>query len=921
MEQFIFCLNHPSKYAKRICRQCDVKLCNSCSIDFHSDHINLVESLNLEFVKEPIPIINKFIENSESKLLLMNRCMYFIFHEAHLYCRDCSNFICDKCIPSHLESFKSHKVIRFTEYFENLRIKANLLSEILLFQSKEFIDKNKDFLKYSTIIYEKNNLFDSSLTRLFSLKLNIEESFKLIKNLYFNLYQKIFEFYRKNQKKQLLDVKKLTQFQKIHDQLRFENDKNKVAFLLMDFEQIINELIGDEEFNVYIKLMQEENNIKLLLQDSINQISCLEEEFLDKLNTDINNVNNKVQSVSSNIKNYIKNNLKFKDIEIDDLFKHCKRQTNYYNQSELNIKNKILFEEYNKRNEQIKDQRFNRIEKEIVFSENMNTVYSKKTSLKSLPSKPETFFHNSDIVIQQHPSKKFTFMKNIDEKEEVNLSEYSKGGYYDQTASITNTNLINKDEDYISISLNKQESDSNANSTKNLKTSEGLIKVFDLHTINENNENNETGVKSSRKIRFISYDTDLNDKQNNQSQEDLFFNTKQVSIDVPEVFTSKTPIITKPREMKLTEKEFINLNRDMSGYLLKQSNKSLFQKSLYDKINKIQLNLQEKIYDQKEKLKFSAYKDILIDSFSDKELSNLESFSVGFNCKSIFCFNFALDKIFEFEFEYFKFPIFHSTIYSAPFIYLSGGKDSSNNKEEKSFYQIKRVYNQNYSFCYDRLCDMIFARSNHLMISVYNNRRSSFINSTSLIDDVKSIYAISGTNTNSCEQYSFDSSKWIEIPALTSNREKASGLLFNDEYLYIFLGYDKLRNKFSGSLERISITKLDKWEELIPNTKLSLLKKHSVGLIYNSQSTGNIKEILIIGGINAMRNQSKEVYIYNVEYNSLVVSKEISLPESSSFHNTTFSLCSFNNSLFSSFNEDLSFVLYDKNKKEFKIVQ
>ena len=120
-------------------------------------------------------------------------------------------------------------------------------------------------------------------------------------------------------------------------------------------QKIINELIGDEEFNVYIKLMQEENNIKLLLQDSINQISCLEEEFLDKLNTDINNVNNKVQSVSSNIKNYIKNNLKFKDIEIDDLFKHCKRQTNYYNQSELNIKNKILFEEYNKRNEQNKE--------------------------------------------------------------------------------------------------------------------------------------------------------------------------------------------------------------------------------------------------------------------------------------------------------------------------------------------------------------------------------------------------------------------------------------------------------------------------------------------------------------------------------------------------------------------------------------
>lgn len=499
MELELFCINHPHKFAKRYCRNCDILICNTCALDYHSDHIESIESLNKKYISDTndfFNIVNQFLNKSIGYVNTINqigKCMNVIYHEATLYCKTCMNYICSKCSPYHKKIFHDHDIVNVEDYMKKLKTKSLILYTILEFQSKDYIDKNEEYLKYVKTTNEQNSFFNQFLSRIFNLKYNLQETYRLLRNIYLNLYQKIFEFYRKNQKKLLVDKQKLYQFQRIYEQMENEKEKAKMNQVYISFESLINELIGEEEYIQYIKLISEEEKIKLYIKTVFNNLVQVENDFIKKVSSEVNDINAKIQTQLFEMSKYLKSNFGLSHIEIDDLFKESKRQTNYVNINDINYKNKVLLEEYQKRNETIKDQRFNRLEKEIVFSENMNL--SKKTSLKSLPSKPETFFQGSEyfIQLQQFPSKKFTYMKHIEENEEVNLNEYSDEEMCGQTASIDYTNKKIKENESI-----------------DMKNSEGLIKIFDLNTVIHNKDDDKKSKECNNECISNVFDMDMN---------------------------------------------------------------------------------------------------------------------------------------------------------------------------------------------------------------------------------------------------------------------------------------------------------------------------------------------------------------------------------------------------------------------------
>ena len=58
----ICCLNHPNKFAKRSCEKCKQLICNSCALDYHSDHIECLTNINQLYLESSLEGKNEFIK-------------------------------------------------------------------------------------------------------------------------------------------------------------------------------------------------------------------------------------------------------------------------------------------------------------------------------------------------------------------------------------------------------------------------------------------------------------------------------------------------------------------------------------------------------------------------------------------------------------------------------------------------------------------------------------------------------------------------------------------------------------------------------------------------------------------------------------------------------------------------------------------
>jgi hypothetical protein len=265
------------------------------------------------------------------------------------------------------------------------------------------------------------------------------------------------------------------------------------------------------------------------------------------------------------------------------------------------------------------------------------------------------------------------------------------------------------------------------------------------------------------------------------------------------------------------------------------------------------------------------------------ERNMLELISLGYNCNTVFIYNPYLRKAEEIEVN-FKFPSYHNFINKQPYVYISGGKDTTN-QEIAKFHRLKRTGENTFSI--DELSSMSVPRSHHVMVSYGANK----------------IIAISGSKVKGCEMYDIETDKWETLPELNSSRERPTACI-NENLLYVFSGFDKIINKFLNTIERIDLSNPIKWDIVTYSGNQNCLKRFSSSCYLNNNN------LYILGGVNSVRNTSKEVLTYSFKTNSVGINKN-SLDRAYSFNQTNLVLL---NSQIVNLSEESEIVKFELNK-------
>ena len=247
-----------------------------------------------------------------------------------------------------------------------------------------------------------------------------------------------------------------------------------------------------------------------------------------------------------------------------------------------------------------------------------------------------------------------------------------------------------------------------------------------------------------------------------------------------------------------------------------------------------------------------------------EERGKVELMSIDQKNSSIHIYNELSNKIDEIK-TTLKFPMHLSYINLPPYLYISGGK--VNGKDSTSVQKIQRI-DQN-EFSMEEIAQLKQGRSNHCTI---------------FIQSINSLIFISGSRIKSCEKYSFTKEKIESFPGLKVSREKCCACLINEKYLYVFFGFDRTKNKFETTIERIFINDAMSWETITITANQNILKKQNFACIPFEKDKQ--KGVIIVGGINSLRNETKETVFINLDSNKGEVFNQ--LPFNSSFTNSYF---------------------------------
>jgi hypothetical protein len=182
--------------------------------------------------------IQKLIENKASEYSNLSfPCKYMVFHQAKKYCKECEDFICDKCIKKH---DSSHTLIKIEEIIKNSSQKMNLYLEVS--KGKFPIESNNnnsiEYIEYDEKI-EQNSLekIDDLINKLICIKKKMLKFFELRKELLKRHISKDLSIVNKGDlmdritKPEKLEIKEIDEkeIKNIHDIIKYEK-KNLIVF-------------------------------------------------------------------------------------------------------------------------------------------------------------------------------------------------------------------------------------------------------------------------------------------------------------------------------------------------------------------------------------------------------------------------------------------------------------------------------------------------------------------------------------------------------------------------------------------------------------------------------------------------------------------------------------------------------------------
>jgi hypothetical protein len=874
MENLIYCKGEihvqtdKSKIAKKYCSQCETFICNSCALDDHTQHIDKVIKLNLLFNQSnEHEIMNKFLNlpiqiasssnNSVPRSSLTSstiKCMNFVFHEAKYYCKDCKGFLCEKCATSNGHNPNEHGLILIQNYFAHIKEKIEFFNFVMT-SGRPNIIMGDVRLESQKFLFEFQNIFEVEvLEKLFLCKENIHETIKKRNILLKNIYDEISNFFTCKQFFIISKKKELAEMQRIYEKIKFEKDSSKIYEHFILFENLIDSIISNDE-KKRIKNLYDNLTILSDLVQEYNKILKVkfEEEVIFKIKKIFTNFELMLEDNKINFKNFSLEFLKMNQDEYDRFMNDDCIQKEKINDFEF-FETLSKFNSTNNKNKLTLDkleihsciQNFEIIQDSVKKIDDEETLLYDKTEEKNFFSSTNTNTQTRNIqnlkiasadVLEILPQPFLISSKEFMESEivEIYVPENIRQDFIksqNNYAIKLEQELVVEKEDVALAPQSQEEKRMTVDSEYTQFTNFDL--KFKNLPISENVKiSDQSDYDSEKEVEFISF-------ENNTYTEDV--KSEQI------IDQKKINAMDNDRN---SDHESSEINLISSKTILEiETPAQEFEEKVLLPLPTPTLTLKEKL--QK------------INDISDltwEERNKIEMISIGYNTHSTFIYNPLNNEVKEIEFSQFKFPAFHSFLNLLPWIYISGGKDYSS-KDLNNFYKIRR--NEIKSFELVELPQMNEKRSHHSMIYYKADN---------------SIYVISGSKIKSCEKFSIDDNKWNIIPSLNHSRENSGLCIHNDEYLYVILGYDRTVNKYVSNFERLKIKDNSSiWEVINVKGSQSLLKKQAM-CCYKYSPTG----IYLIGGVNALRNETKEILSYDFNSNTITAAK-VSLNFNASFN-------------------------------------
>ena len=962
IQNYIPCENHPTKLAKKYCNheKCKVFLCNACVLSSHVDHIQDVQNLNTLYVSNT-SLLNKLLSVSEKNKSfskdLTFKCMNFVFHQAKHYCKQCNGFICNKCMEKHE---KDHTFVSLEDYNNNFRDLIQFFISIINFDNSVGSGMTFSGIPEKYQFLEKG--FDGLMKNVSDCKFRVNELIKKRNNFLLNYIEKLHKFYIRKQNLIAKNKDSFKKMIKIIDDIKFEKDEKKVFKYYIDFQMLVEGMFiqEDEKANflkMYGKLNEIKEKINGLNESLLTQIeSELKELGEEQINTLFGNVDKVIEEHNSTFKGEICKILNIDEEQYDKMYsadmlnKESKKYDEYEGprkdlapvkvHHENEIKEEVRVEEPK---EEIKPQIVEKvIEREIIkevnvtknkFTDNdtvcvnnvcmikvegeekkeekpkeiikevIKEVYVEKE--KREEKKPLVLSLESCNSIFYQGEEKKPIVEIPPQKEKIENSKEQRDTFEIQSVA---------KEPIIEIREVKKESVPNQHENK-----DAFSFIHEKIVVPNTTENNHSFTINNAYDKYVPLE------KNNQQEVQVKVASPEI-VSQPEKTIIETPIPVvnnetkspepekkeevKPIEEEVKPIEDIKVNEEESKPIeeIKEEENVITSSEPETKeeeskkedqiIKPIPPNVIKMINSLMAQNPSLTETKQILSSISYPERNFLEIFALGQNCRTSFIFNPYFKKVEEIENNFpFKFPTSHSFLNIQPYVYISGGKniDSSSGNDLNLFQKIQRSDDKN--FIVTQLPSMLEARSSHTMVH---------------ISKLNSICAIAGSRLKSCELFSFESSTWKALPLLATSREKASACVINEEFLYVFFGFDRTKSKYVTTIERISLDTLSQWESISLPGNQNILKKQGLSSVPTKDG-----KILLVGGVNSLRNECKDILSF--DWTNKKTSKIMELPGPCSF--THISFIQLTDGLWYNITENFEVVKYEMEENKFSFVK
>ena len=838
--------------------------------------------------------------------------------KAYRFCDSCKEFICNSCAfnekhISHLQQIQSLKDL-LKNFFPNMKQQniSQLSKYIELFQF--ILNYNSSFMPFdlNEIMVHINDKFDTYINKLLELKIKfkilISEKFGIVQNIFAEQEKKVIE--TQNKLIYILNNGDLNSLEKMNialEQIILNKNEKKMLEFIEEFNQIMRQSFDDDaDFEDKYKLFMAQ---KLLEKSNKyikeNILDNLIKDYFDKEIINIDNLYQKIFIQNNEDINTLKTNFDYinKETNLDDEDKKALKNINNVNNTN-NDNNINLNNSKNNDNNYI----------ENIQKENDENLQNNQDILQEEEKNDKEYIQNYEIE-NNNDNNIVNDINNIEEKQneyeaENEIIEIEFDPPEIETGQFTKEELeemdIDVDDDYENEFLKIEEEgddgshlaeiiDGNCSDDASFDSEQFYVDNLDdkldiqyyegikfegdskgeglddeAIVVDANDEENKEEIKKEDEIKKDDNKKEIPKKQNiidDDKKQVLNINNKQIN-SPPQNIQTKPPIkqVAKKSPIKKKEKE-----KDKNINIAEFIEDKQEQEEIKQQKEKTKLNQEDSDIKLLELCKMAKLGKRTTNDFQEgfKNLSwesraKLEIFAVDQKNSSLKIYNELIGKIEEIKID-FKLPIHLSYINIPPYLYISGGK--LNGKDLSSVKKINRT-GQN-SIKSEELANLNQGRSSHCMVYV---------------KDINCLLFISGSRIKSCEKYSFTKKKMESFPSLNVSREKCSACIINKKYLYVYFGFDRTKNKFETSIERILVHDPMSWEVINLSGNQNILKKQSFSCIPFVKDEQN--GVIITGGINSLRNETKEtVYIHMDKFKAEVFAP---LSHNSSFNNSNF---------------------------------